>query len=281
MKKNNESARASGVAEDMTEKDALMDDLIAAYDDDKEEEARRAIESTQALEQNGSMGAKAKKMAKLSYAADVEPVIEYGIGFTHRSAVYEHRIVIDSGASTHMTGAAEHLYAKTPCNRQVIVANGGVTPATLMGELNISTPTPSTLTLTDVLLIKGMTTTLLSVPALIRANPKVRVEFQRDTCTILLGSKTVARATISNDQRLYILEGVFTDESANSAATVADQTALWHHRIGQLPVEAFRTCAKAGLGLPQRITDMDRPRMDCPRAKMHRITVLKRSTRTY
>ncbi|RHY22425.1 hypothetical protein DYB32_009509 [Aphanomyces invadans] len=112
----------------------------------------------------------------------------------------EHHIVIDFGASTHMTGTTDHLYAKTPCNRQVIVANGGVTTATLMGKLNISTPTPSTLTLTDVLLIKGMTTTLLSVPALMRANPKIRVEFQRNTCTILLGSKTVVRATISNDQ---------------------------------------------------------------------------------
>ncbi|ETW03443.1 hypothetical protein H310_04905 [Aphanomyces invadans] len=66
MKKNNESARASGVAEDMTEKDALMDDLIAAYDDDKEEEARRAIESKQALEQNGSMGAFAREEAMTS-----------------------------------------------------------------------------------------------------------------------------------------------------------------------------------------------------------------------
>ncbi|RHY22411.1 hypothetical protein DYB32_009514, partial [Aphanomyces invadans] len=160
----------------------------------------------------------------------------------------EHRIVIDSGASTHMTGAPDHLYAKTPCNRQVIVANGGVTTATLMGKLNISTPTPSTLTLTDVLLIKGMTTTLLSVPALMRANPKIRVEFQRDKCTILLGSKTVARATISNDQRLYILKGVFTHESVNSAATVADQIALWHHRIGHIlyPLKRSEHAPKPG-----------------------------------
>ncbi|ETW05663.1 hypothetical protein H310_03385 [Aphanomyces invadans] len=64
-KKKNEFARASGVAEDMTEKDALMDDLIAAYDDAKEE-ARRAIESKQALEQNESMGAFVREEAMTS-----------------------------------------------------------------------------------------------------------------------------------------------------------------------------------------------------------------------
>ncbi|ETW01722.1 hypothetical protein H310_06328 [Aphanomyces invadans] len=138
----------------------------------------------------------------------------------------EHHIVIDSGASVHMTGAADHF-------------------------------TPSTLTLTDVLLIEEMTSTLLSVPALMHANPKIRVEFQCDACIILLGSKAVARSTVCNDQRLYILEGVFTHESTNSTATVTEQTALSHHRIGHLPIEARRTCSKAGLGLPIRITDMD------------------------
>ncbi|RHY26208.1 hypothetical protein DYB32_007804 [Aphanomyces invadans] len=176
----------------------------------------------------------------------------------------EHHIVIDSGTSAHMTGTADHLYAKTPCSRKVIVTNGGVTTATLMGKINISTQTPSTLTLTDVLLIKGMTTSLLSVPALVRANPKIRVELQRDACTILLGSKTVACA---NNQRLYILEGVFTYESANSAATVADKLPFWHHRIGHSPVEALRTCDKAGLGLPDHAWTAPAPR--CTESPLH------------
>ncbi|RHY29993.1 hypothetical protein DYB32_004759 [Aphanomyces invadans] len=90
----------------------------------------------------------------------------------------------------------------------------------------------------------------------------------------------MARATMSNDQRLYILDGVFTREAAHSDV-VTDNTALCHHRIGHLPVEALRTCAKAGLGLPSRINDLSKPCMDCPRAKMHRVTVPKRSTRTY
>ncbi|RHY21586.1 hypothetical protein DYB32_009769 [Aphanomyces invadans] len=192
----------------------------------------------------------------------------------------EHRIVVDSGASAHMTGASEHLFDTKPCNRQVVVANGNVTVATTMGKLNISTPSHTTLTLTDVLMIKGMSTTLLSIPALMWANSKVHVEFQQDACTILLGSQSVARATMNNDQRLYILDGVFNHEAAYSAVT-ADTTALWHHRIGHLPIEALRVCAKAGLGLPTRISDLTKPCMDCPRAKMQRVTVPKRSARTY
>ncbi|ETW07209.1 hypothetical protein H310_01798 [Aphanomyces invadans] len=105
---------------------------------------------------------------------------------TSDTRTIEHRIVVDSGASAHMTGASEHL----------------VTVATTMGKLNISTPSRTTLTLTDVLLIKGMSTTLLSIPMLMRANPNVHLEFQQDACTILLGYKSVARATMSNDQRL-------------------------------------------------------------------------------
>ncbi|ETW07338.1 hypothetical protein H310_01877 [Aphanomyces invadans] len=64
----------------------------------------------------------------------------------------EHRIVIGSGASAHRS-AADHLYAKATCNRQVIVTNGGATAANVMDKLNTSTSTQSTLTLTDVVLI--------------------------------------------------------------------------------------------------------------------------------
>jgi hypothetical protein len=59
----------------------------------------------------------------------------------HDAQTIEHRIVIDSGASAHKTGSADHLFDTKHCNRQVIVANGGVTTATSIGKLNISTPT--------------------------------------------------------------------------------------------------------------------------------------------
>ncbi|RHY29702.1 hypothetical protein DYB32_004938 [Aphanomyces invadans] len=75
-----------------------------------------------------------------------------------------HRIIVDSGASTRMTGASKHLYDRKKCHRQVVqvaqVANGGVTVATTLGKLNIITPNKTVLTLTDVLLVDGMTSTL-------------------------------------------------------------------------------------------------------------------------
>ncbi|RLO04204.1 hypothetical protein DYB28_006921 [Aphanomyces astaci] len=136
----------------------------------------------------------------------------------------KHRIIVDSGASTHMTGAATHLYDTRNCHRQVIVANGGVTIATTIGKLNITTPTSKVLTLTDVLLIDGMGTTLMSIPALMRANKAVKVEFHNDTCTILHSNVPVARATMNQNQRLYVLDGTFTRDHAN--LTVDDTATL-------------------------------------------------------
>ncbi|RLO01715.1 hypothetical protein DYB28_004202, partial [Aphanomyces astaci] len=61
-------------------------------------------------------------------------------------AAIKHRIIGDSGASTHMTDTATHLYETRDCHRQNIVANGGVTVATTIGKLNITTPTSKVLT---------------------------------------------------------------------------------------------------------------------------------------
>ncbi|RHY73612.1 hypothetical protein DYB34_009614 [Aphanomyces astaci] len=132
-------------------------------------------------------------------------------------AAIKHRIIGDSGASMNMTDAATHLYETRDCHRQNIVANGGVTVATTIGKLNITTPTSKVLTLTDVLLIDGMGTTLMSIPALMRANKAVKVEFHNDMCTILHSNVPVARATMNHDQRLYVLDGIFTQDHAKLA----------------------------------------------------------------
>ncbi|ETV69900.1 hypothetical protein H257_14499 [Aphanomyces astaci] len=54
-KANNQSQQASGVAEDVGEKVVLLDDLLAAYDDVKGTEARRAEANRHAAEQMEAM----------------------------------------------------------------------------------------------------------------------------------------------------------------------------------------------------------------------------------
>ncbi|RHY22018.1 hypothetical protein DYB32_009646, partial [Aphanomyces invadans] len=129
----------------------------------------------------------------------------------------KHHIVVDSGASAHMTGKPN---IKTSCGKDI----------------------------TDVLLIEGMPMTLLSVPALMKADSEVSVQFKNDSCTLFSDRAKVATAYLSPDQRLYVLDGTCSTDRVNVAIT--DATTLWHNRIGHLPADALSACAKAGLGIP-------------------------------
>ncbi|RHY21177.1 hypothetical protein DYB32_009874 [Aphanomyces invadans] len=82
------------------------------------------------------------------------------VAHDHGSNSIAQRIIVDSDASARMIGASKQLYHRKKFHRQVVVANGGVTVATTLGKLNIITPNTTVLTLTDVLLVDGMTSTL-------------------------------------------------------------------------------------------------------------------------
>ncbi|RHY23975.1 hypothetical protein DYB32_009011, partial [Aphanomyces invadans] len=141
---------------------------------------------------------------------------------TQALGAMQNHIVVDSGASSHMTGASHHLHDTSPCDRRVVVANGKSSVATTMGKLNIKTPCGKTITLSDVLLIEGMPMTLMSIPALMNADPKVSVKFQKDTCIIYRGRTQVATASIMPDQRLYILKGTCDSDNDEPRTDTAD-----------------------------------------------------------
>ncbi|ETV78829.1 hypothetical protein H257_07657 [Aphanomyces astaci] len=65
-KANNQSQRASGVAEDVSEKTVLLDDLLASYDDIKGAEAQRADETRHTAEQMEAMGSQVRAEALVS-----------------------------------------------------------------------------------------------------------------------------------------------------------------------------------------------------------------------
>ncbi|ETV89759.1 hypothetical protein H310_15412, partial [Aphanomyces invadans] len=58
--------RASGVSEDESEKTRLLDDLVAAYDDAKEEEAQKAALQKKSLEDSEQVGHIIREEAMLS-----------------------------------------------------------------------------------------------------------------------------------------------------------------------------------------------------------------------
>ncbi|RHY28117.1 hypothetical protein DYB32_006243 [Aphanomyces invadans] len=191
----------------------------------------------------------------------------------------KHHIVVDSGASAHMTDAAHHLFDTSTCDRRVVVTNDRSTVAKTTGKLNIKTSCGKDITSTDLLLIEGMPMTLLSVPALMKADPDVSVQFKSDTCTLFSDRAKVATAYLSPDQRLYVLDGTCSTDRANVA--IIDATTVWHNRIGHLPADALRACAKAGLGVLPGLQTSPRPCMDCPRAKMHVVSAPKMHTRSF
>ncbi|KAH9115866.1 hypothetical protein LEN26_012952 [Aphanomyces euteiches] len=190
-----------------------------------------------------------------------------------------HKIIVDSGASSHITGEGDCLQELKECNRRVIVADGKSVVAKTSGTLKIKSAMGTNITLTDVLLVEGMPTTLLSIPALMRSSLNATVKFSKQYCMIYDGNRQVAKATLTSDRRLYALEGTISEEHAN--VTLDDTTRLWHNRIGHLPLPALQLCANFGLGVPKSLGNKMESCLDCPRAKMHKVSAVKTHTRTF
>ncbi|RHY91905.1 hypothetical protein DYB31_007749 [Aphanomyces astaci] len=168
-----------------------------------------------------------------------------------------HQVIVDSGASSHMTGGAANLQNMTDCNRSITVANGTRTVATKKGTMSITTSLGAALHLTDVLLVDGMPSTLLSIPVLMERNARCGVTFTKGQCSITFDGKPIARATLHPTQRVYLLarghggdQAGWTQESQQTPhAPTLSKSELWHQRIGHLPIEAIKQCGVLGLGL--------------------------------
>lgn len=74
-------------------------------------------------------------------------------------------MVIDSGASNHMTSVEHHLSNSKPYtgNEQIVVANGHNLPISGIGSVTLSTPQNKPLELTNVYFVPNLSTNLLSV----------------------------------------------------------------------------------------------------------------------
>ncbi|RHY01633.1 hypothetical protein DYB36_010687 [Aphanomyces astaci] len=169
-----------------------------------------------------------------------------------------HQVIVDSGASSHMTGDTSNLRDISDCNRSITVANGTRTVATKKGTMSITTSLGAALHLTDVLLVDGMPSTLLSIPVLMERNVKCGVTFTKGQCKITFDGKPIALATLHPTQRVYLLErdhgddqAGWTQESQQAPNTpTMSKSELWHQRIGHLPIEAIKQCGALGLGPP-------------------------------
>ncbi|KAH9101986.1 hypothetical protein AeMF1_021351 [Aphanomyces euteiches] len=161
-------------------------------------------------------------------------------------------IIVDSGASTHMTGDASLLTDLTDCDRMVVVATGAKTRATKMGTMRIKTSLGTVLVLKDVLLVDGMPHTLLSVATVMRKNPRCRLTFGEGECTIDHDGQPLAKATLNQTDKVFTLELARNDAQAMSITTTTSKSELWHQRAGHLPIAAINRCGALGPGHSKR-----------------------------
>ncbi|RHY67002.1 hypothetical protein DYB30_010742, partial [Aphanomyces astaci] len=210
-------------------------------------------------------------------------------GLSLSAAKATEKIIIDSGASSHMTGAKDHLYDVAACDRTIIVANGEVANATTMGKLDIDMQNGAKMTLTEVLIIDGMPMTLVSVPALCRRNAACTVSFGQGKCSIAVGSTAIATGTLEMPANVYVLNGTMSMPTSATSATSttspisnSDKSTLWHERVGHVPLSTLKHCSTLQLGLPTDLAGtLNTPCPACVVSKMHKATAPKSSTRTY
>jgi hypothetical protein len=139
---------------------------------------------------------------------------------------------LDTGASTHMTGAngIPHTHPVPPGSAHVIVGNDASLPVTHTGAIFVPT-TSAPLHLNNVLVCPSLIKNLVSVRALTRDNP-VTVEFDAFGFSVKdLQTGTVLLRCDSSGE-LYPLRA--TADTQHHSLVVTTSSKLWHARLGHL-----------------------------------------------
>ncbi|RHZ01905.1 hypothetical protein DYB35_012500, partial [Aphanomyces astaci] len=197
------------------------------------------------------------------------------------ATVVSKHVVVDSGASMHMTNSTDNLTNIQACDRRVVMANGSMSHATKSGDLALQTSCGTQLVLKEVLVVNSMPMTLMSVPALLKSNEDCEVTFKRTECKVKVGDKIIATASTDSTGKVYVLNGHQMAPEVANTATSTNQSTLWHQRVGHLPIAALQKCAEADLGLPKDLTTATTKCDPCTTSKIHKTTAPKMANHKY
>ncbi|RHY18957.1 hypothetical protein DYB32_010305 [Aphanomyces invadans] len=162
-----------------------------------------------------------------------------------------HPMVMDSGASCHITGNSRILYDRVPCNRSVVVADGHRMSIKEMGKVKIKGIDGASLVLTDVLFEPTVQSTLISIPRMTVDNPDVNVSFNDQTCSIQVQGRLIATAKFDQRTKLFVFEGNHNSTMDDYVGLVLPKPAdLWHYRMGHVQIDNMRWCSKQHSELP-------------------------------
>ena len=124
--------------------------------------------------------------------------------------------------------------------------------------MKIQLPNGRYLVLQDVLYITDMKNTLISATKILNSDGATfkNSVFTQNKCEIQVGKQVIAKATLSDNTRLYLLDGKIIhvpedeeDETEDEAANVATED-LWRLRMGHTPIEKLNKMKNAVEGLP-------------------------------
>ncbi|MCP4339240.1 MAG: DDE-type integrase/transposase/recombinase, partial [Desulfobulbaceae bacterium] len=157
--------------------------------------------------------------------------------FTSSKLLNPNQIVIDSGATKHMSSQKERFvdYKELTEPQDVVLGNGDVVPAIGIGTLEINFQVGNgkrVLRLNNCLYVPDMNVTLFSVPATVEKGHEVI--FRRDAACVMKDGKVILRAPLKH--RAYVLNPPTVDSNVSFQAATKGSLSfeVWHQRFGHL-----------------------------------------------
>ncbi|KAH9093954.1 hypothetical protein Ae201684P_016573 [Aphanomyces euteiches] len=229
----------------------------------------------------------------------------------------DRHIVLDSGASCHLTGDLQYLHEPTPCSRKVLIASGQRLDVKTKGTMKLPGSNGGHIILENVLYDPSFRHTLVSIPKITTESPNMVVTFEQRQCIVLdktNPTQTLLVGTYDEGSRLFLANvkpieaklettnlAVMNDEVlmepthhevvlavksggqkvAHARMTLAELTRLWHLRMGHLPVPTMAMCAKSHDGLTEAMDPRQRMCSGCSEAKLSRKPTPKFSSRKW
>ncbi|RHZ13445.1 hypothetical protein DYB37_013963, partial [Aphanomyces astaci] len=169
-------------------------------------------------------------------------------------------LIMDSGASSHMTGDLSLLHDVKECRRSVNLADGHTISVKAMGQLRVqSNTTGKTAVFQETLHVPTLRKTPLSISQLTRENPHAQVVFHGNTMDIMIGPDVSIQAATTNS--LYELDASVLLPSTPDVGSVylvaIEATSIWHARLGYPPAASTQAILKATHGGPSQLLHPD------------------------
>lgn len=217
---------------------------------------------------------------KMEMNKNKNKMTEYSLNIRENIKCYEKAWLIDSGASTHISGNLEHFHEIQDIpTRTVVFGNDQVAEARKCGDVHISFEEGQKITIREVLYVEGMKANILSVSKLV--NTGLTVNFTKDGCSLMNTDGRLLIGLKSTVEGLYSL----TDVNSIKCMTVAARVTAYemHKRLAHMSLTGMLKMGKCyGMQELTNISKDDEKEIreckGCLQGKTHRKAMPKKRT---